>query len=562
MPPAVTADPATDRPRAWERTTLLVLLLLALATRTIGLDAVPPGLNQDEAANAWNAWCLLHTGHDQVGDRWPIFCFRALGEYRSTLFLYFLLPIQALGGLGVWTTRLPSALVGALTVYVLYRVAARLCDRPVGLLAAGLLAINPVHIQLSRMGHEASLAPLFTLLPVGLLLWAGLPPARPGSVPRPGRALVAGLLTGIGCYGYPSIRLFVPLLLAAVVLVTPRQWWATIKDRSGRWTIAAWLIGWAATFGPLAVQHVVAGDTIGRRGQMTWIWDAEDPPATRVAKVAQRYAAHFHPDFLYQTGDHDEVVWTVGRGFVPQYTLPLQIVGLVVLLRRTPRDGPARLLLAGVLLFPVADSLNWHISLHNLRTSAGLVYLLLPAAIGAAAIARYLAQRRTAGWLVAYLVALVGMTIPETTRFAHAYLFQRPGELTVHLRSHTDLLAAAQRLRPELDAIDALVVTPWEVNQPYLIVLVGLDYPPQRWFEEPMLRETRPLQWDRYVRCGPLWFPNPAERDLLLAQLALNRRADRVLLLLRPDEPRPCAPRWEIPGPGSEPTLVVCDCWL
>ncbi|MBI5865790.1 MAG: hypothetical protein HZB38_15060, partial [Planctomycetes bacterium] len=46
---------------------LVAILLLAAALRLAGLTTVPPGLNQDEAANAWNAWCLLKSGHDQHG---------------------------------------------------------------------------------------------------------------------------------------------------------------------------------------------------------------------------------------------------------------------------------------------------------------------------------------------------------------------------------------------------------------------------------------------------------------------------------------------------------------
>src|SRR5512136_1169370 len=107
---------------------LLLILLVAAGLRIPYLTSAPPGLNQDEAANAWNAWCLLKTGTDQVGTPWPIFYTRAIGDNRSTLFLYLLLPFQALGGLNVWTARLPSAVGGILTVLLLYWITARLFD--------------------------------------------------------------------------------------------------------------------------------------------------------------------------------------------------------------------------------------------------------------------------------------------------------------------------------------------------------------------------------------------------------------------------------------------------
>jgi len=59
---------------------LLLILVLAAFLRLFNLGQSPPGLNQDEAANAWNAHCLLKTGKDQVGASWPIFYMRALGR--------------------------------------------------------------------------------------------------------------------------------------------------------------------------------------------------------------------------------------------------------------------------------------------------------------------------------------------------------------------------------------------------------------------------------------------------------------------------------------------------
>lgn len=88
------------------RLVLAAIVVVGALLRLPGLTSAPPGLNQDEACNAWNAWCLLQTGRDEWGEPWPVFCMRAMGEYRSTLYAYVLVPFQAVGGLNVWTTRL------------------------------------------------------------------------------------------------------------------------------------------------------------------------------------------------------------------------------------------------------------------------------------------------------------------------------------------------------------------------------------------------------------------------------------------------------------------------
>ena len=118
--------------RAW----LLLAILIAAAVRLWSLTAAPPGLNQDEACNAWNAWCLLQTGRDQAGAVWPVFYTRGLGDNRSTLFLYLLLPFQALFGLSVWSTRLPVALAGIAFLLLVYWLGQRLFNRWAGLAAA------------------------------------------------------------------------------------------------------------------------------------------------------------------------------------------------------------------------------------------------------------------------------------------------------------------------------------------------------------------------------------------------------------------------------------------
>ena len=73
-PAAETPAPSSPWPG---RLLLLLILLLAAVLRLTWLDRSPPGLHPDEAANAWNAWCLLHTGMDEHGKAWPLFYTRA-----------------------------------------------------------------------------------------------------------------------------------------------------------------------------------------------------------------------------------------------------------------------------------------------------------------------------------------------------------------------------------------------------------------------------------------------------------------------------------------------------
>src|SRR5436853_534271 len=82
------------------------------------------------------------------------------------------------------------------------------CIPWVGAAASLLLALNPWHIQFTRWAHEASVAPFLAMLVVTALLWAGAALDDDEGHPiRPLRALVAGLLVGMTCYGYAALRI-------------------------------------------------------------------------------------------------------------------------------------------------------------------------------------------------------------------------------------------------------------------------------------------------------------------------------------------------------------------
>jgi 4-amino-4-deoxy-L-arabinose transferase-like glycosyltransferase len=550
---------------AWHvRCMLLVVLLGAGLLRLAALDEVPPGLHQDEAVNAWNAYCLLHTGRDQAGVSWPIFYTRALGENRSTLFMYTLLPFQALAGMNTWTMRLPAALAGLLTVGLLYHVGRRLFGPATGLAAAALLAINPTHIQLTRWGHEAALNPLLTLAPLAALLWAGLPGSDRDATPRPRRAALAGLLTGLCCYGYPAVRLLLPAFLAASVAVTWRSWHALLTARGGRRTLVAYVLTLAATAGPLAAMHVLHPEAIGKRGQTTWIWSPDDPPATRVAKVLARHASHFAPDFLFAAGDADETAWTVPFGFLPWYYAPLLALGVGVCVARWRRSPAVRLLLVGVVLFPVGDALNWHISLHALRSTAGLWPLVLLAALGLTATLGALARRRLRASLAVAVIGLLAIIVPQTVAVLQAYFQARARQLPVYYGTHTDLVSACAWLRPRLSDVDAVICFAAGPNPgytPYIVMLVALDHDPHAWHTEPREVDTTGT-WDHYRRYGRFYFVDGAARAAVLAELRANDRPDRVVIFARPDQDAYGPPAASIRTPTGEPAVLIYDCRL
>src|SRR5215208_4092092 len=107
--------------------------------------------------------------------------------------------------------RVTAALVGTLAVWLLYLVGARLFDRRVGLLAAGLLAVAFLPVFYSHL----ALNDVPTLAPICLSLWGTAGVLRGG---RLGHYALAGAGLGLACATkYTGGIVLLPLLAAAAV---------------------------------------------------------------------------------------------------------------------------------------------------------------------------------------------------------------------------------------------------------------------------------------------------------------------------------------------------------
>jgi hypothetical protein len=143
---------------------LLVMAVLALGVfvRVWHFPAMPPGLNQDEAASAYEAYALAETGNDKWGNHLPVY-FSGWGSGQNVLQAYLTVPVVRVLGLTVLSARLVPLLLGLLTLPLLYY-----CLRPWGrypaLLGLLLLAVAPWHFMLSRWALESNIAPFWMLL--------------------------------------------------------------------------------------------------------------------------------------------------------------------------------------------------------------------------------------------------------------------------------------------------------------------------------------------------------------------------------------------------------------
>lgn len=576
MPPGAPAParsiPAAPSPRRAVHLALILILAIAAAFRLPALDTVPPGIHPDEAINAWNAYCLLTHGRDQTGAPWPVFYMRALGENRSTLFAYLVIPFQAIGGLNEWTMRLPNAVGGVLAVALLYAIAASLFDRAVGLLAALLLAISPWAVHLSRTGHEAGLVGLLAMVPVAALVGSGLVRREGAGRAAPGPALLGGLCSGLACYGYPAVRIFIPAFLiacAAGALLARLRTRTSMRSnpvaapaRQGRparpvAAITALAIGFLVPFVPLAWMHVAHPDVMNRRAEVLWVWSATDSFAGNVGRIASRYVDHYLPGFLFYEGDRYEGGWCSGFGVVCGFAAPLMIAGLVVVARRAWHgDVPSCIVAAWLLAYPAGDVLTDHVSSHVLRAAPGLGVLALLAAVGGVTIARALLARRGYATLTAGATILALLAVEQTSRVMWRLLVVRSREVVTRELNMADLAEACRWIRPRLRDVDRICITTRNMVEPYIVAAVALRYDPADWFATP--RDVTSVgAWDRYSRFGSIHFLfDRAAADVLAEQ---RRQPGRFLFVVREGEIDAGPPAWRIRSTAGHEDLLIYD---
>jgi 4-amino-4-deoxy-L-arabinose transferase-like glycosyltransferase len=177
------------------------IIVIAAFLRLYHITTVPTGLYPDEAMDGNNALEVVQTGHFQV--------FYTEDNGREGLYVNTLVFFIKAFGNKPWVVRFPAAIAGILTVVGMYFLGAELFGAEVGLLAAFLLGTCFWHINFSRIGFRAILAPF-------CLTWTLYFLIKSFRSPKDLRAwiyaVIGGIIFAAGFYTYIAYRV-APLLL-------------------------------------------------------------------------------------------------------------------------------------------------------------------------------------------------------------------------------------------------------------------------------------------------------------------------------------------------------------
>jgi 4-amino-4-deoxy-L-arabinose transferase-like glycosyltransferase len=195
-----------DWPVSSYQATIIGLTLLAAWLRLWCLNTIPPGLWFDEAYNAMDAVWMREIG------TWPVFLLGNNG--REAMFSYLLALSTTLWGETIYVVRLVPALIGILSIPLMYRWALTIFKeethpRWLALISTAGLVVSFWAILMNRSGYRANLLPLFVLL-VSYFFWRGW------QTNQIGYYFAAGIGLGLSQYTYLSARLL-PLVFVLFV---------------------------------------------------------------------------------------------------------------------------------------------------------------------------------------------------------------------------------------------------------------------------------------------------------------------------------------------------------
>lgn len=463
------------------RLPLFIILVLAALLRLWSPLSYPPALFSDEVDVALQVKSFLATGRDYYGNFLPL-QFRSFSDVRTAVPIYLTAALAKIVPDIERAVRLETSLMGILGIVATYLFAKSLFGKNTGLLAALLLTLTPWHFTYSRAGFETTT--LFAFFVFGLyfikkyfdqkkklFLWLGI--------------FLLSLTPLI--YSTAKLSLF---FLPPIILLFPRSSFSkNIKDRN-------LLAGLVLLFLPLVIVSL-SGGIASRFNYISVFTDPTTPTEINVARkldqgedlpigtqplflsrafrnkyvvYGQRISGNLFQllsaKFLFVAGDPNLRHALPDWGMFYKSEAILILAGLFFLIRRT--DKQKHLLLFFIFLIflsTVPGSLTRDGGTHATRSFLLLLPLVLLAAVGAAALAKY-----SRYLLFLFLPLFIFESAFYFFDYFHRYIFLSERQWDSGLKQV--IVMAKEKTVP--------VVITDSYDQPLIFYLFYSDYPPER----------------------------------------------------------------------------------
>lgn len=208
------------------------ILITGAILRLYQLGSVPLSLTWDEVALGYNAYSIFETGKDEFGKSFPV-VMRSYDDYKPAFYTYLIIPVFKIFGLNEFSVRLPSAIMGILTLVATYFLIKKIFKKEsIALLVMFLFAISPWHIQMSRVAFESNVGLAFNIFAATFFLYG---------LKRHWMLILAAVFAGLSVNTYQSDRVFTPLFILGMIIIYFKDFISVPK----KYIIASFLIGFA-----------------------------------------------------------------------------------------------------------------------------------------------------------------------------------------------------------------------------------------------------------------------------------------------------------------------------
>lgn len=361
---------------------LALILILATFLRLYQLDTLPISLFGDEIDVGYQSWSLISTGKDYMGNTLP-FYIQSLTEWRAPLLMYVTAPFIGIFGPTPYAVRLPAALLGVLSIYLLYQFLSKIfSNKTIGLVAAFLLAITPWHIHYSRAAFEVTL--LMTLLLAGTNLFIN------------GKIYLSLIPFVLTLYTYSTANIFTPLLILSLYLIyrpkisMTKDWYKLLPGFILALPIAYFILLGPASgrFSGISIfndQKEVDNLIISRTEP--WVLGSgmekyfHNKPIMYLTTYFRNYTSALSGEFLFLNGDPNFRHSISHVGELPLFFAPFLLAGIVFAFINISQKGN-KLILLWLFLSPIASSLTQGGGSHATRLFIMLTPLISLSAYG------------------------------------------------------------------------------------------------------------------------------------------------------------------------------------
>ncbi len=494
---------------------LVGIIILAFVLRFYRLGSFP-AFNADEASIGYDAYSLIQTGHDQHGNAWPV-SFQSFNDYKPGLYVYIVLPFVKVLGLTEWAVRIPNALIGVASVYLIYLLVKELFGKEketFPLIAALFLAISPWHIHFSRGGWEANTATLFLM--VGVLFFV----KYFNFEKKPRYYLVYSILAFIAAiYTYQATRVISPLLGLGLVVIYRKEIFKNLRPfftagiigvillvplfldfAKGNVLSRAAGVGLFADPGPRSRveeqrgEHIIVSSLVGKV--------LHNKVVNYSLAFLENWTTHFHGEFLFLSGD------AVQRNKVPEtgemYLVDIAFlsVGGILLLKKKSSKG-VQVLAMWIILGPVASALTFQ-SPSALRAQNIVIPLMIVSAYGSFGIYEFIKKKaKTKNMLLVGTFMMAGLLIWNFARYEQMYWVHMAKEYTYS--SQYGVKELVDFVQKNQDKYKKILITD-RYDQPYILFLFYMKYPPAKFQMEHNLTSRDQFGFSTVSSFGKYYF--------------------------------------------------------